>query len=250
MSVSRGKLLAVLAMAVAGVAGLLAPTGGGPGLQVAHAAPVPDQKAAKKKELDFLWADLKKDDPAASRAVIGLYKQPEHAVPYLKAKLLPLKLDADRCTKLLADLGSEDEKTWKAAWEELDYLDPRLAIDLQTLMNDVTANPARTRMVELFSERQADSLVGKKVFIRVVGNEGYNFSDGRGSWWAEHKVERIGALIWTPKIAWVRANRGVAILEQIGTPEAAKVLEAMATGHEDAAPTKAAKEALERLKKK
>lgn len=42
----------------------------------------------------------------------------------------------------------------------------------------------------------------------------------------------------------------MAILEQIGTPDALKVLEQLADGHPDATPTKAAKESLERLKKK
>jgi hypothetical protein len=213
------------------------------------AAPLPVNKEAKQKELDGLWADLIKDEPAASLAVLRLYKQPEHAVPFLKAKLRPLKLDGDRCNQLLKELGSDDEKTWKAAWDELEYLDPRLAIDLPTLMQNVTENPARTRMVELCSERKADSLAGKDVQIRPVGKDGYNFTADNGSWWAEHKVERIGGSFWNPKRAWMRATRGVAILEQLGTPEAVRVLEQLADGHPDAAPTKAAKESLGRLKK-
>lgn len=214
------------------------------------AAPVPADKEAKKKELDTLWADLYKDEPAASTALLKLFKQPEHTVPFLKAKLRPLKLDADRCKELLKELGSDDEKTWKAAWDELDYLDPRLAIDLQTLMNDVTDNPSRSRMVELCSERKADSLAGQAIQIRPVGNDGFNFSSNGGSWWAEHKIERIGSHFWNPKRSWTRAARGVAILEQLATPEAVKVLELLADGHPDAFPTKGAKESLDRLKKR
>ena len=213
------------------------------------AAPLPVNKEAKQKELDGLWADLVKDEPAASLAVLRLYKQPDHAVPFLKAKLRPLKLDADRCNQLLKELGSDDEKVWKAAWDELDYLDPRLAIDLPTLMQNVTDNPARTRMVELCSTRAADSLAGKDVQIQPVGKDGYNFRADNGSWWAEHKIERMGSSYWNPKKAWTRATRGVAILEQLGTPEAARVLEQLAEGHADAFPTKAAKESLGRLKK-
>lgn len=216
---------------------------------VMSAAPVPVDKAAKQKELDQLWAELYKDEPAASTALLKLFNQPEHAVPFLKAKLRPLKLDADRCVQLLKDLGSDDDATWKAARDELDYLDPRLAIELQTLMNQVTENPARSRMVELCSERKADSLAGQAIQIRPVGNDGYNFSSNGGSWWAEHKIERIGGSFWNPKKSWVRAARGVAILEQLGTPDAAKLLEQLADGHPDAFPTKAAKESLVRLKK-
>jgi hypothetical protein len=49
-------------------------------------------------------------------------------------------------------------------------------------------------------------------------------------------------------MAWVRAARAVAVLEQIGTPEAKKILEALTDGESEALPTKAAQEALERLK--
>src|SRR5262249_12548298 len=187
-------------------------------------------------------------DPAASAAVIKLFKTPETTVPFLKTKLTPLKLEPDRCKELLRDLGSEEERVWKSAWETLDYLDPRLAIDLPTLMRDVTDVPSRTRMVELCSDREADSLLGQDVSLRPVGNEGYNFSS-KGSWWAEHRIDRIGKYAWQPKKAWTRASRGVAILEQIGSPDAIAVLRQVAEGHKDATPTIAAKESLARLKK-
>jgi RNA polymerase sigma factor (sigma-70 family) len=57
-----------------------------------------------------------------------------------------------------------------------------------------------------------------------------------------------GRPLAAPRLAWVRAARAVAVLEQIGTPEAKKILEALAEGEAEAPPTKAAKEALERLK--
>jgi hypothetical protein len=221
----------------------------GLGSSLAVAAPArPLDKAAKKKELEALWADLYKDEPAATAAAIKLFKQSEHAVAFLGEKLRPLKLDAVRCRQLLKDLGSNDEKTWKAAWNELDYLDPRLAIDLPTLMNDVATNPARTRMVELCCDRKADSLAGEDVRLRRVGDDGYNFSS-KGSWWAEHRIDRIGKSFWTLKRSWTRAARGIAILEQIGGAEAKKALERMAAGHPDAFPTKAAKESVGRLRK-
>jgi hypothetical protein len=208
----------------------------------------PKQAKTSQKELETLWSDLYAGDPAAANAVIKFYKNADAAVPFLKEKLQPLKLDADQCRRLLKELGSQDEKVWKPAWEKLDYLDPRLAIDLKTLMDEVTDVPERTRMVELCSGRKADSLAGEDVNLRAVGDDGFNFF-ARGSWWAEHRVERIGMYSWNPKMAWTRAARGVAILEQIGTQEAMKVLQQLASGHPDASPTKAAKESLMRLKK-
>jgi hypothetical protein len=228
-------------LSVAGLVALLA--------SLAVAAPAPEDKQAKPKELEALWADLYKHEPDASRAVLRLFRKPERALPFLSAKLRPLQLSVDRCRQLLKDLGSQDEKTWKAAWDELDYLDPRLAIDLPTLMNEVTDHPARTRLVELCSQRPADSLAGKDVQLRPVGADGFNFfSPDLGSWWAEHRIERIGTSSWRPKNAWTRAARGVAILEQTGSAQAVKVLEQLAAGHPDAFPTKAAKESLKRLK--
>jgi hypothetical protein len=209
----------------------------------------PKQAKASRKELETLWSDLCAGDPAAANAVIKFYKNADAAVPFLKEKLQPLKLDADQCRRLLKELGSQDEKVWKAAWEKLDYLDPRLAIDLKTLMDEVTDVPARTRMVELCSGRKADSLAGEDVKLRAVRDDGFNFCVRRSWWWAEHRVERIGIYSWSPKMAWTGAARGVAILEQIGTQEAVEVLQQLASGHPDASPTKAAKKSLMRLKK-
>jgi len=252
----RTKLTMAVAFAMlaVGAASLVLPANQLPtALPVARAAPVPvdkEAKEAKAKELEGLWAELYKDEPEASTALLKLFKQPIHAVPFLQAKLRPLKLDEKRCKELLKDLGNDKEKTWKAAWEELDYLDPRLAIDLLTLMNDITDLTSRSRMVELFIGLKADSLAGQDVKIWKPQPDGYNFSSNGGSWWAEHRIDRIGVRPWSQKRSWTRAARGMAILEQIGSPDAVKVLNQLAEGHADASPTKAAKESLERLKKK
>jgi len=115
-------------------------------------------------------------------------------------------------------------------------------------MRDVSEKLARTRMVELCSQRPADSHVGQFVQITASGKD-FNFSSADGCWWAEHKVERIGMSSWDPKKSWARAARGIAILEEIGNAGAIEVLQAMADGHADAFPTKAAQESLKRLKK-
>ena len=78
------------------------------------------------------------------------------------------------------------------------------------------------------------------------GNDGYNFFDGRSSWWAEHRVERIN-LGGNMKRKWTQTVRAIILLEHIGTPDAVAILRDMATGHPDAQPTKLAAEALERL---
>jgi hypothetical protein len=159
----------------------------------------------------------------------------------------PLKIDNDAAFALIDKLASDDEKVWKPAFEELEYFDPRLAVALEALMLDVTDSPARQRMVEVMSGRPAGSLQGD-VNLRKVGDDGFNFFGGNGSWWAEHKVERINAFAWAnPKKKWTRAVRAIILLEHIGSPEAVTILKEMSTGHPDARPTKTAVEALARI---
>jgi hypothetical protein len=204
--------------------------------------------------MEAWWTDLEKDELEASRALLNLADQPKEAVAFLKAKLKPLKIDGERVQDLLTNLGSEDEKTWKLAFEELEYFDPRLAFDLESLMRDVKEPLVRSRMVEIMSGREADSLKGKDVTIRPVGQgkdfQGFNFFDGRGSWWAEHRIERINASHWfREKKKWTRAVRAVVLLEHVASPEARAILKDMATGDADAQPTKVAVEALARVEK-
>jgi hypothetical protein len=89
------------------------------------------------------------------------------------------------------------------------------------------------------------------VTLRKTGDDSYNFSSGNGSWWAEHKIERLKNQGWgNPKKKWTRALRAISLLEFFGTPEAIAILEDMATGHRDAHPTIVAKESLDRLQKR
>jgi len=213
----------------------------------------PDKSSSKmdQGQMEAWWADLEKGEAEASRALLNLSTQPEQAVAFLKDRIKPLLLDSVRLKAYLLRLGSSNEALWKQAFEDLEYYDPRLAMDLPTLMDKVTETPARQRMVEVLSSRNAGSLKDKKVDLRKVGNEGYNFFDGRGSWWAEHKVSRINTYDWdSPKKKWTRAVRAIVLLEHIGTPDAVAILKDMATGHPEAQPTRVAKESLERLASK
>jgi hypothetical protein len=238
---SRDFARAAVALLVAACAAILP----------APAAPIRTDPAADEKLMETLWVELEKGEEPATRALLRMADRPKVAVAFLKEKMRPLKVDAKRVRELLADLGSDKEDVWKPAFEELEYLDPRLAIDLVTLMNEVTKAPARQRMVEVMSGRPAESLSGKDVRLRAVGKgEGYNFF-AEGSWWAEHRVAHINSTPWgNAKKKWTRALRAVVLLEHLGTPDALAVLKVMASGHPDAIPTKAAKEAVERLTRK
>ncbi len=212
-----------------------------------------DPGAAPKRDpgvMEAWWADLEKDETAATRAVLNMADRREVTVAFLKSKLKPLKISAFEVRALLLKLGNENEKVWKPAREELEYFDPRLAIDLEALMDRYKESPVRQRMVEVLSDYRAGVLAGKEVNLMGVGADGFNFfaKPNSGSWWAEHKVERInGSWGGTNKKKWTRAIRAILLLEHIGTPEAVAILKDMATGHPDAQPTKVAKEGLSRL---
>ena len=118
-------------------------------------------------------------------------------------------------------------------------------------MDRYNESPVRQRMVEVLSDRTAGQLAGKQVILRHVGRgDGFNFfaQPNAGSWWAEHKVERInGSRGGNPKKKWTRAvrHRGAGAYRHAG---AVAILEDMAAGHPDAQPTKVAKEALVHLR--
>jgi hypothetical protein len=209
--------------------------------------PVPAIRA-DVTQFEPLWLDLEKGDAEASRALLKMSSRPKEAVDFLAKKLRPLKIEPEQVNALLGQLASNDEAIWKKAFVELEYFDPRLAIDLETLMKTVTEAPARQRMVEILSGRAAESLAGQDVNLRAIGQgEGYNFF-AKGSWWAEHKVERINSNGWgNTRTKWTQCVRALILLEHIGTPDAIAVLETMSRGHPDAQPTKVANEALKRI---
>ena len=206
------------------------------------------EKAAVKAKFEELWESLSKPEPEATRAAIKLYTLGKDVVPLIQAKMRPLKLEIDDCNALIKKLGSDDESTWKAAWKELDYLDPRLAIDLETLMNTVKENPARNRLVEVMCGQVQGALSGKTIQLSSIGGGNFNFRSNNSSWWAEHRVEKIGNGGY--KTAWMPIVRAMAVLQELGTPDAIKLLEAFATGHPDAGPVKAAAASLKAMRAK
>jgi hypothetical protein len=198
------------------------------------------------RPIDVLWVDLEKGEAEASRALLAMSDRPKETVAFLREKLPPLTIDAEKVRALIEWLGSDDEATWKGAFEQLEYLDPRLAIDLETLMNQNPTNPTRQRLVAVLSSRAPATLEGQTIRLSKSPN-GFNFQNqGGAGWWAEPKVEFVGVRGGQKK-KWSRAVRAIILLEHIGTPEAVAVLKAMACGHPDAQPTKVAAESLARV---
>ena len=201
-----------------------------------------------EKQMEAWWVELEKGDLVATRALLNLSARPNDTVAFLKKKMKPLTISSGQVRALLLKLGKENASVWKPAFEELEYFDPRLAIDLQTLMDRYTESPTRQRMVEILSGRDAGSLQGKTVKLRKFGGpDDFNFFvEKQGSWWAENRVERLTAEFGgNVKKKWTRAVRAIVFLEHVGTADATAILTDMSTGHPDAYPTKVAKEALQ-----
>ncbi len=231
------------------------------GLIAAAAAAADDEKSkrpepARDREpkdgpvaFEAWWEDLEKWETEATRALLHMADRREETVAFLKTRMKPLKITAGEVRALLLKLGNRNETVWKPAFEELEYFDPRLAIDLETLMDRYKEAPGRQRMVEVLSGREAGSVGNKEVKLMGIGVQGFNFVSENRSWWAEHKIDRINREDgWgNPKKKWTRAVRGIVLLEHIATPSAVAILEDMANGHADAQPTKVARDALKRL---
>jgi hypothetical protein len=216
-----------------------------------HAAPLPQQSPEKlRKELDVLWADLlSADELTAGRALLKFAERPDDAVNYLREKMIPLNLTKEQGNQLVAQLGGDDKEA-RAAFDELTYFDPRLALKDKELREALLDRPASRRLAAVLCDLPMDALSGGKWHWYSPDNEVYRFNHGEEIQNRDVAIEVAGIGTQGRKASWVRAVRAIAILEQIGTPGAVAILQYMATGHPDAAPTKAATVALKRMRKK
>jgi hypothetical protein len=202
---------------------------------------------AEKARLEDCWRDLEKGDVEASRALLALSDRGQEAVNFLKGTMKPLTITSGRVKALLLKLNSANKDVWKPAFEELEYLDPRLAIGLEDLMERVTESRARQRLVAVLSDFEPGSLSGKEITI-IRGDGSFDFLSGRRVWTAEHKVSEInGKPTGLFKRKWTRAERAIVLLEHFRSAECISILKEMAKGHPEARPTVVAKEALARI---
>ena len=155
------------------------------------------------------WADLAdRDAPRAFRARGALASAPEEAIPLLKNHLHPAKpADPQRLRRLLAELDSEQFAVRDKAQEELETFG-----DL--------AEPSLRKTLE-----NKPTLEVRK---RVQGI-----------------LDHLRGPVTQPEL--LQALRGVAVLEDIGTSEARRLLQELAKGAPEARLTREAKAALRRL---
>ncbi len=164
------------------------------------------------EQLPALWDDLAGDDAVkAYRAAWALAGAPDRAVPFLREKLRPaVPADPARLAKLLTDLDSEQFAVREKASRELEELG------------------------ELAEEAVRKALDGKPPLDL--------------SRRLEQLLEKIQEPGWSgPRL---RESRALAALEQAGTSEARKLLDALAGGAPSASLTREAKAAQAREAKR
>jgi WD40 repeat protein len=164
--------------------------------------------AAPTAALGRLWTDLSGSAAAADRAAWTLAAAPDQAVALLGQQLRPARApDAQRLAQLIADLDSNEFTVREKAARELEQLEELAGPALRKALADHPSAETRRRL-----ERLVDNLDGP-----VTGADA------------------------------LRRIRAVEVLERIGTPEARRLLEALASGDPDSRLTQEAKASLERL---
>jgi hypothetical protein len=154
------------------------------------------------------WADLAADAPTAFAARGVLANAPETAVPLLKERLKPARpADAEQLRRWLADLDSDRFAVREEARKGLEEMGELAAAALRQALVRKPSPEARRR-------------------IQVL-------------------LDKLRGPITRPEA--VRALRAVAVLEDIATPEARRVLEELARGTPEARLTQEAQASLGRL---
>jgi RNA polymerase sigma factor (sigma-70 family) len=170
-------------------------------------------KPLTAKELESAWADLAVEDAArAYQAICRLAAAPDESLPYLRKHVRPVApVDEKRVARLIADLDSDEFAVREKAADELDKLGESAAGAVRQALAGRPSAELRRRLEALLDKQAAEE--------------------------------------WAPAPDRLRAVRALEMLEQVGTPEAKKLLAELAQGAPEAWLTREAKAALGRLKR-
>jgi hypothetical protein len=176
----------------------------------------PDGRLAKQtltaEQTKQAWRDLADKDAAkAHRAVWSLIAAPNDALAHLHARLKPVDKMDDKCiARWIAELDSDEFSLRDQATEQLHRLGELAEPALRKAMASRPTLEVRRRLQELLAD--------------------------------------IEERRWRPTPEILRQLRAVEVLERIGTPEARKLLQALADGAAGARLTREARGAIQRLK--
>ena len=165
-------------------------------------------RTASDQKLAKLWADLETDNALrAYAAICELAATPRETVPFLKERLRPAVVDTQRIARLVTELDAKQFAVRDKAMQELERLGEAAGPALRKALAGEAPPEVRRRVEQLL----------EKLHQRVKSAES------------------------------LRLLRALEVLEQLGTPEARKVLETLAQGARQAPLTQEATMALERL---
>jgi hypothetical protein len=181
---------------------------------------VADLPAAKKTEHELTAGDVQPqwdslanaDAPRAYQAIQALAAAPRQTVPFLGEHLHPVTVSVDRprITRLIADLDSERFEVRQKAADELAKLGDLAGPELRKAAATPLSLEVRKRVDDLLEKVDRQLLTGEEL----------------------------------------RALRAIEVLEWIGSPEARRVLEAVARGTPELRQTREARAALERTERR
>ena len=198
-----------------------------------------------------LWEQLKNEPPKSTAAILDLATRPEEAIRFLDEKLIPLTLDEQTANELISQL-SDDSGTARTSFEKLQYLDPRLALSLDDIIEKYDDPTILARLAEIFSDYEFGKLDGQIVELErfeYQGESHYNFVSERGSWSANPNLGLIGTAGFGNR-QWIRLMRCVALLDHLDSPASTRLLKRLASGNAETAVTKLARDVLLTKKRK
>lgn len=227
-------------------------------LEMPLRAEYPHLSASSERSIETHWELLGDQEPESTIALIELIKTPAKTIAFLERRLKPLELSSEDLHTRLGQLQSSDAFVWRAAYRELEYQDPRLALGLEELLklDSMKQSPSRNRLASIligFPLKSHRNVANRK-FIKLlpVGDGGFNICCSDipeacgASYWAESKIDQLGGTGGIRKPLWNRTIRAICLLGYFGTQEAFAIVKRVSEGHPDAHPTKFAKEVFAR----
>jgi hypothetical protein len=159
---------------------------------------------------DAIWKDLALEDAGKAFQAGQTLASADNATQFLETKAKPVTLDPKRVPQLITDLGVNDFQVRERAMKELEKLGELAEVDL---------NQALQNKPSLELQQRA-----KQILARLAMHE-------------------------SPPVEVLQMHRALEVLECLGTSDARRILQTVATGAPGASLTRAARAALDRLAK-
>ena len=117
----------------------------------AEAAPVPVEKPTALRDAEFekLWNNIDWYQPNTVKFWCRVQADPKAGYAFLDRKIEPIQLNEATAKRLIDDLGSDDESTWKAAAARLKVRDVRLAMNFLDAWDYAKTDLKRKRLLPL-----------------------------------------------------------------------------------------------------